>query len=428
LEKIWYERSKMMSTMLDHALLNFDRAIAIGKGAFNPDIALKIRQPKERVELRLSPQMTNGHMHLFKAFIVHHNDALGPCKGGIRMTPNVTLDDVTALAMEMTWKCALIGVPFGGGKSGIVADPSTLNANDKQILIRSYTRGAHRHIHPLVYVPAPDMGTNERDMGHIKDAISYSMGYATTHGSYVTGKPLLLGGIPGRREATGRGVAIATACCLRLLGRSLTGASVIVQGFGNVGSVAATAMAEGGAKVVGVADITEAVYDERGLDIARLTDHVRCTGMLRGCNQGRTMDPARILEMPGDVLVPAAEGNQITGANAAHIQAAVIAEGANGPTTPEADEILTRRGIGVIPDILCNAGGVFVSYLEYTQETQKEQMTEAEVLDRLHRRMKDRFEQVWTLAGSQGWSLREAAMHLAVKNVCEAVMAKGLLP
>jgi len=416
------------TTMLKNALDNFDRACALLGDEFPADLLQKLRHPKERTELTLSPQFSDGRIHTIAAFIVHHSEALGPCKGGIRMSPTVTLDDVTALAMEMTWKCALIGVPFGGGKSGIVADPLTLSPDDKQTLIRSFTRNARRNIHPLVYVPAPDMGTNERDMGHIKDAISYSLGNATTQGSYVTGKPVIMGGIPGRREATGRGVVLTATEALEVLGCSIKGARVIIQGFGNVGAGAAEAFVEMGAKVVGVSDVEEALYEPNGLDVAALLAHVRKSGSLRGAGQGRPVAHDALLEMPCEVLAPCATANQITGKNAARIQAKVIAEGANGPTSPEADVILNQRGVYVIPDILCNAGGVFVSYLEYTQETQQEQMTREEVLARLDRRMKDKFKLVHDTATARHFSTREAAMYLALRNVCAAYVARGALP
>lgn len=420
--------SRNHATMLENALANFQRAVALMGKEITPDWAAKLQVPKERTELRLSPQLSDGRIHTFRAFIVKHSDAIGPCKGGIRMTPTVTLDEVTALAMEMTWKCALIGVPFGGGKSGIVADPSRLRPDDKQILIRSFTRAAHRHIHPLVYVPAPDMGTNETDMGYIKDAISYSLGYATTQGSYVTGKPVILGGIPGRREATGRGVAIAVAEVMRRHGCNPSGARVIVQGFGNVGSVAAHALADAGATVVGVSDAHTALYDPKGVPVSELLHYASRHGSLKGCRLAPRVPHAALLEKPCEVLVPAATGNQITAANAPRIRARWIAEGANGPTTPAADVILHRRGVEVIPDILCNAGGVFVSYLEYTQETQAEQMTAEEVMARLERRMRDRCALVYDTARERRWLPRDAAMYCAVKNVLLALQARGALP
>ena len=416
------------TTMLESALTNFDRAAGLVRGEFDADLLEQVRQPKERSEIRLSPQLSDGHIHTFKAFVVQHNRALGPSKGGIRMTASVTLDDITALAMEMTWKCALIGVPFGGGKSGIVADPVALSARDKETLIRSFTRNAHQHIHPLVYVPAPDMGTNERDMGYIKDTISYSMGYATTQGCYVTGKPVLLGGIPGRREATGRGAALAVAEAMKIRGLHLANAKVIMQGFGNVGSVAAAALAQMGARIVGVSDVNEAVYDAEGLDVPRLLATAKQNQTIRDCGQGQKVLHSELLEMPCDVLVPAATAGQITAANAERIQAKIIAEGANGPTTPEADAILHLRNIFVIPDILCNAGGVFVSYLEYAQEAQQEQMTEREVYRRLLTRMTEKFHAVLETAQSRKLLMRDAAMYLALKTVCAALVARGAQP
>ncbi len=415
-------------SMLHNALENFDRTVPLLRGEFPPDLLAKMRDPKERSELRLSPEFSDGKAHMVKAFVVHHNRALGPAKGGIRMSPHVTLDDVTALAMDMTWKCALIGVPFGGGKSGIVADPDTLSAHDKETLVRSFVRNALRQIHPLVYVPAPDMGTTERDMGHIKDAIAFSRGEATTQGCYVTGKPVLLGGIPGRREATGRGVVATIAEAMRTMGRELKGASAVIQGFGNVGSVAAQALAEQGVRIVGLGDIHAAFYDDAGLDVGAAVAHVAGHRSLAGFTGGRRVAGDELLCAPCDILVPAATGNQITAANAGCIQARMVAEGANGPTTPDADRILEQRGVFTIPDILCNAGGVFVSYLEYTQETQQEQMSEADVRTRLDHRMREKFALVNQTAREHKMSMRQAAMVLALRRVAAALVARGNQP
>lgn len=415
-------------TLLANALANLDKAAAKLDGEVSKDLLCKIREPKERIELRLSPKLSDGKIHVFRAFVVRHSDALGPSKGGIRMTPTVTLEDVNGLAMEMTWKCALIGVPFGGGKSGIIGDARSMTPDDKETLIRSFARHAHRHIGPQVYVPAPDMGTSETEMGYIKDAISYSMGQSTTDGCYVTGKPVILGGIPGRREATGRGVVITACKAMEACGISANEASVIVQGFGNVGSVAAKAMHDLGATVVGVSDLTAAIHDPNGLDIPALVDYTAANGGIKGFPGAKEVDGAQLLEMPCDVLIPAADAGQITIENASRIQAKIVAEGANGPTTPDADEILIDRGVLVIPDILCNAGGVFVSYLEYTQETQQEQMLEEVVQERLQKRMADRFDKVYNLAAEKGMQMRDAAMHLAVRTVCQALTARGYLP
>lgn len=416
------------STILENARFNFERAAALLDGEIETSLLEKMRWPKERIELTLAPQLHDDQTHLFRAFVVRHSVALGPAKGGIRLRAEVTLDDVTGLAMEMTWKCALIGVPFGGGKSGIVVNPEHLAPFDKETLIRNFARNAIRHISPQVYVPAPDMGTNERDMGYVKDAISWSVGHATTQGCYVTGKPVIMGGVPGRREATGRGVAACVLEALAHQGRPAAQTTAIVQGFGNVGSVAAKALAEHGVRVLGVGDLRGAVFHEAGLDLAALERHAAATGSVQGFAQATAIDSKQLLEMPCDVLVPAATEGQIHGRNAACIRAHLVAEGANGPTTPEADAILAERGVVVLPDILCNAGGVFVSYLEYTQETQQEQMTEAEVRSRLQQRMVERFHQVRTLAAERRLSLRDAAMQLAVRTVAAALEARGRLP
>ena len=418
----------MAQTLLHTAMANFEQAAGLLAEEVDKNVIDKLRQPKERMELSLTPMLSDHKLHYFRAFIVRHSEALGPAKGGIRMTPGVTLDDVNGLAMEMTWKCALIGTPFGGGKSGIVADAESLAKIDKETIIRSFAHNASRHIHPQVYVPAPDMGTNEEDMGHIKDTITFSLGVSTTQGCYVTGKPVILGGIPGRREATGNGVTICVEKALAALGRKMKGATAVVQGFGNVGSIAARAMADLGMKIIAISDIRGGTSNANGLDMDALARHAAKTGSVVGFAGGTDISNAAVLETPCDVLVPAAAGGQITAENAGRIQAKIIAEGANGPTTPEADEILLRRNIFIVPDILCNAGGVFVSYLEYTQETQQEQMTEQMVVTRLQQRMSERFEKVYNLSRERKLHMRPAAMYLAVKTVCEAVKARGYLP
>lgn len=415
-------------TILGNALANFDLAAEALKAEVPAEILAKLRAPHERIEVFINPQMEDKHVRQFRCFIVRHSDALGPAKGGIRMTPTVTLDDVTGLAMEMTWKCALIGVPFGGGKAGIIADASKFNAYDKETIIRSFTRNTLRHIGPQLYVPAPDMGTNDRDMGHLKDAISFSEGLATTQGCYVTGKPVVLGGIPGRREATGRGVVIASKEAMKQRGLSASKCTAIVQGFGNVGAVTAVELAALGTKVVGIGDIDGSIYNAKGLDIAKLLVHSKKTGGVKGFEGAESVDGKKLLEMACDLLVPAAAANQITAENAGRIAAKLVVEGANSPTSPAADEILEKRGILVVPDILANAGGVFCSYLEFTQETQQEQMTEKEVNGRLDARMADRYEAVSKLAEERKCPMRDAAMLLAVKNVTAAVMARGMLP
>ena len=391
-------------------------------------IRQKLLQPREKVEMTLNPALPGGKVVNIKVFVVRHNDALGPAKGGVRMTPDVTLDDITGLAMEMTWKTSLIGVPFGGGKAGIQFDPATVSSDAKEVIIRSFTRGAIRHIGPEFYIPAPDMGTNEMDMAHIRDCISYSEGTSITKGCFVTGKPVILGGILGRKEATGKGVVYTVLAMCEKLGLDITKMRIAIQGFGNVGSVAAAKIAKCGAKVTAIADVSGAVLDPDGLDIELLLQHVQKTGCVKGFKNAAPADKNEIFNTDCDILIPAAAGSQITAQNAGKIKARIIAEGANAPTTPQADEILNERGILVIPDILCNAGGVFVSYLEYTQETQREQMTLAEVESRLAGRMKQHLNKVYELAHQKKLTMREAAMDMAVSKVVEAVFTRGLLP
>jgi glutamate dehydrogenase (NAD(P)+) len=415
----------MKNSILQTALHNFEQAAS--RLNLNSYLRERLARPLERAELNISPILPDGRVINVPVYIVIHNDALGPAKGGIRMTADVTLDDITGLAMEMTWKTSLIGVPFGGGKSGIRYDPRTISPQAKEAIIRSFTRGALRHLGPELYVPAPDMGTNELDMAHIRDCIAYSESISITRGCYVTGKPVILGGILGRREATGKGVAYIVAALCGKLGLDLAKMRVAVQGFGNVGSIAALEFARAGAKVVGVADLSGGIVHPRGLDIEALQKYAKGGG-IRGFPQGTDVEGHEILEMDCDILVPAAAGSQITEANVERIKARIVAEGANAPTTPEADAILNRRGILVIPDILCNAGGVFVSYLEYTQETQREQMTLAEVEQRLADRMRRRLDDVWNAAREKGLTMREVAMDVAVSRVVEAHLTRGLLP
>lgn len=393
-----------------------------------PSMVSHLLAPKERIEVSLNPTMPDGkHVHI-KAFVVRHSDVLGPAKGGIRMTPTVSLDEVVGLAMEMTWKTSLIGVPFGGGKSGICCDASSLSPIAKEIIIRSFTRHVARHIGPELYVPAPDMGTNDTDMGHIRDCIAYSAGTAITRGCYVTGKPIILGGVVGRREATGRGVVSTIKAACEKLGIDITKARVAVQGFGNVGFIAAQEIVLCGAHVVAVADVNGAVASEKGIDVNALMAHLQKTGSLNGFAGTKDVSGDDVLTADCDILIPAATGSVITATNAGKIRAKIIAEGANAPTTPEADEILNERGIFVIPDILCNAGGVFVSYLEYTQETQRDQMTIEEVNRRLFQRMSTTFTEVEKTAANKKLTMRQAAMDIAVSRVVSGIQASGFMP
>jgi glutamate dehydrogenase (NAD(P)+) len=420
------KNSQPASTILQTALWNVQQTAA--RLDLDENMARRISEPLEQIRTMVHPMMPDGRILHVQTFVVRHNDILGPSKGGIRMTSTVSLQEVTGLAMEMTWKTSLVGVPFGGGKAGVCFDPTQLQPTEKEILIRAFTRGMRRHIGPEIYVPAPDMGTNERDMGHIRDCISYSDGTSITVGCFVTGKPVVVGGIVGRREATGRGVVATIAAACDRLNLKLSGLRAAVQGFGNVGSVAALSMAERGATVVAVSDVAGATFNKDGLDVPRLAEHAAATGGVKGFTGGQDIAREAVLEADCDILIPAAAGSVVTEENAGRIRAKIIAEGANAPLTPPADEILNQRKTFIIPDILCNAGGVFVSYLEYTQETQRDQMTRDEVERRLAERMQTTFEQVYQRAERTGETMRFAAMDIAVSRVVDGIIARGLLP
>lgn len=387
----------------------------------------RLMDPKESIKLRLSPQLRDGRIHNITAFLVRHSDTLGPAKGGIRMSDAVDESMVATLALEMTLKTALIDVPFGGGKSGICIDPTGMHPDDKETVIRSFVHHALRHIGPEIYVPAPDMGTGEREMGFIKDSIAYGDGQATTRGCYVTGKPLILGGIPGRREATGYGVVITLKKLAERRGLNLASSRVVVQGFGNVGSVVARKISELGATVLAVSDMYGAVYKPGGLDIESLSRYVDQAGTLTGYSDAIPIKDDSFYNLGCDIFVPAAIGGVLDAERASTIRAKIIAEAANGPTTPEGDRVLAERGIDVIPDILCNAGGVFVSYLEYTQETQRDQWTLEDVNARLERRMTNRFDEVWDRAERDGTAPRTAAIRLSIERLLAGIRSRGNL-
>ncbi|NIA14437.1 MAG: glutamate dehydrogenase [Nitrospiraceae bacterium] len=412
--------------ILTTALRSFERAAA---GLGLPDhLYLKLLNPSEKIETSVTPILPDGRVLEIQTFITQHSSILGPAKGGIRMTADVTHDDITGLAMEMSWKTSLIGIPFGGGKAGIRCDAESLSSDEKEIVIRSFTRGSRRHIGPELYVPAPDLGTNERDMGHIWDCISYSSGTAITNGCYVTGKPPILGGVVGRREATGKGVVYTIVAACEQLGLDPGAIRCAVQGFGNVGAVAAAELAALGAKIVAVTDLRGGVFKDDGLDIPSLTAHVVSTGSVNDFVGAEVLDQDSIFGVACDCFVPAATGSQIDAERAATIRARIVAEGANAPTTPEGDEVLDDRGLFVVPDILCNAGGVFVSYLEYTKETQREQITLSGVETRLRKRMQSAFEEVCARAQTNRTAMRQAAMEIAVSRVAEGVLSRGLWP
>src|SRR5581483_3567544 len=348
--------------------------------------------------VRFPVRMDDGQVHTFTGYRVQHSVLRGPAKGGIRFHPDVTLDEVKALAMWMTWKCAVVGIPFGGAKGGVICDPRNMSLNEIEHITRRYTSEISILIGPKKDIPAPDVNTNPQVMAWLMDTYSMQAGYSIP--PVVTGKPLSIGGSEGRNEATGRGVMIVTLEALRRLGISPTDTTVVVQGYGNVGSNAARALAAQECRVVGVSDQYGGIYNPSGLDLAALDEHVLATRSVVGFAGASAISNDELLTLPCTVLVPAALENQITEAIAADLRARVIVEGANGPTTPAADRILFDRGILVVPDILANAGGVTVSYFEWVQGLQSFLWKESEVNERLRDIMTRSFNEVMQVADS----------------------------
>ncbi len=383
--------------------------------------------PKRSVSVTVPVQRDDGRTEVFHGYRVQHHLTLGPTKGGIRYHPGVTLGEVAALSMWMSWKCALMGLPYGGAKGGVACDPGRMSVGELERLTRRYTQEIIPFIGPQVDVPAPDMGTNEQVMAWIMDTYSTHVGHSVP--GVVTGKPVLLGGSVGRREATGRGVAFLVNRAMDVLGLAAREATAIVQGYGNVGSVAAHGLARFGTRVVGVSDVGGAVFNEHGLDLVALDAHVAARRSVAGFAGGTAIPPAELLVQPCDVLVPAALERQITGENAARIRCRVLAEAANGPTTPEADRILEQRPeVFVLPDILCNAGGVVVSYFEWVQDLQSFFWGETEVTDRLYRMLEGAFAQTSKFARERRVSMRMAALATGVERVWRAKRLRGLFP
>ncbi|MEW6753855.1 MAG: Glu/Leu/Phe/Val dehydrogenase dimerization domain-containing protein [Candidatus Latescibacterota bacterium] len=357
---------------------------------------------------------------------VQHVMAMGPTKGGIRYHQDVDLGEVSALAMWMTWKCALMQLPFGGAKGGVRIDPTDLSRGELQRLTRRYIVEIIGMIGPDKDIPAPDMGTDEQVMAWIMDTYSQQVGYAVP--AVVTGKPVVLGGSLGRREATGRGLVYVVEEVCRRKGMPLEGARAVVQGFGNVGSSAARFLAQDGARVIAIGDVTTGIYNERGVDVEAALQYVAANRFLRGFPGGEEITNAELLELPCEVLAPCALQNQITAANASRLQCRLLAEGANGPTTLEADEILEDRGICVLPDILANAGGVTVSYFEWVQDTQNFMWTLEEINHRLRRIMLDAFSRTVERAERQKVDMRTAALMEGIDRVTQAKLLRGLFP
>ena len=387
----------------------------------------RCKWPKRLISVTVPVKLDSGEVKVFFAHRVQHHLTRGPVKGGLRYHPAVDLGEVAALAMWMNWKCALMDLPYGGGKGGIACDPRGMSSGELERMTRRFTMEILPFIGPEIDVMAPDMGTNEQTMAWITDTYSTHQGYFVP--SIVTGKPLTLQGSAGRTQATGHGVAFLASSALHKHNLPVEGATAVIQGFGNVGSYTASTLASYGIKVCGISDVNGAIWNDRGLDVYELREHVAKTGSIVGFAESEPIAPDELLCQPCDVLAPAALDRVITGENAGKLRCRILAEGANGPTTPEADAILDARGdIFVIPDILCNAGGVTVSYFEWVQNLQRFQWTEREVLSKLETLLQKTFEKVLAFATKHGVSQRVAAQSIAIKTVADAKAQRGMFP
>ncbi|MBS1814965.1 MAG: Glu/Leu/Phe/Val dehydrogenase [Acidobacteria bacterium] len=383
-----------------------------------------LRQPAREIIVHFPVTMDDGSIEVFTGYRVQHNVARGPAKGGLRYAPDVSLDEVRALASWMTWKCAVVNIPFGGAKGGVICDPKKMSQTELERMTRRYTAEIIEFIGPEKDVPAPDMNTNEQTMAWIMD--TYSMHMRQTVTSVVTGKPVNIGGSRGRTAATGHGIAVVCDEAIAHLGMKPAETTVIVQGFGNVGSNAAKQLHARGYKVVGIAEWDGGLYNAAGIDIAALAEHKAKTGSVRNFSGAEEAVSEELLMRECDVLVPAATENVITSQNAAGVKAKILLEGANGPTTPRADEILEKNGVFVIPDILANAGGVTTSYFEWVQDRMGYFWTEAEVNERLDRIMTESFREVLRYAKEHGVNNRIAAYMLAVDRVAYTTKQRGI--
>jgi glutamate dehydrogenase (NAD(P)+) len=383
-----------------------------------------VRYPVREITVYLPVQMDDGRFEVFTGYRVQHSIARGPAKGGIRFAPDVNLDEVRALSAWMTVKCAVVNIPFGGAKGGIKCDPSVMSEKELEKITRRYTAEMFEIFGPEKDVPAPDINTNEQVMAWIMD--TYSMHARRTVTAVVTGKPMSLGGSKGRREATGRGIMIMVQRATELLGMKLQGARIVIQGCGNVGGVSAKLLHERGCKIVGISDIHGGIYNENGLDIEALLKHVKEHKFIEGYKNGQQMDNKSILEMPCDILIPAAIADQITAANASRIHAKLIVEGANGPTAPEADRFLEQKGVTVIPDILANAGGVTVSYFEWVQDRMGYFWREDVVNERLEDVLVASFKEVADYTKRFNVNFRTAAYMLGIQRVCDTIKTRGI--
>ena len=390
------------------------------------DIHIRLRYPRRALVVSIPVRMDDGRTEVFMGYRVHHNTALGPTKGGLRYDAEVNMGEVTALAMLMTWKCSLMGLPYGGAKGGVRCTPRVMSKRELESLTRRYTAEIMLFIGPDLDIPAPDLGTDEQIMAWMMD--TYSMTQGKSVPGVVTGKPILVGGSAGRREATGRGIVYVLYQATHSLGEELKGKKIVIQGFGNVGGVAARILWRDGAVIQGISDFKSGVWNSHGLDVRALAEHVKEAGTVEGFPGADAISNRDLLEQPCDVLVPAATGSQIREDNADKIRAKIIVEGANGPTTPEADAILRSRGVLVIPDVLANAGGVVVSYFEWVQGLQFYFWKESEIIARLQEIMTRAFTRVWNASKKDNVDLRTAALMEGVRRVADAHQIRGLYP
>jgi glutamate dehydrogenase (NAD(P)+) len=392
----------------------------------DPGLRRVLREPRRELTVHFPVKMDDGSVQVMTGYRVQHNLGRGPAKGGIRYHQDVTLDEVKALAMWMTWKCAVVGIPYGGGKGGVIVDPKQLSQKELEGLTRRYATEISIIIGPERDIPAPDVNTNAQTMAWIMDTYSMHVGYTVP--GVVTGKPISLGGSEGRNEATARGAVYCIAEAARHIQLDLTGATVAIQGFGNAGSIAAKLMSQEGSKVIAVSDSSGGIRAETGRDIERVMAWKAEHGTVRDFPGSTNITNAEVLETPCDVLIPAALENQITSANVERINARIVAEAANGPTTPEADVRLYQRGIFTIPDILCNAGGVTVSYFEWVQDLNRDFWNEDEVNQKLKGIMVKAFHDTLAMSIKEAVNMRTAAYLLAVDRVASATALRGLYP
>ena len=406
------------------AMENFDHAADALE--LVDDVREMIKYPERILTVGVPVRMDNGRIRHFDAYRVQHSTVRGPAKGGIRYHPNVTLDEVKALATWMTWKCAVVNIPFGGAKGGVTCSPKDMSAGELERLTRRYTSAILPIIGPDIDIPAPDVYTNSQTMAWIMDTYSVTKGYPIP--GVVTGKPISLGGSEGRNEATARGTVFCIIEAARHLGMELPKCRVAIQGFGNAGSIAATLIDAEGATVVAVSDSTGGIHNPNGLDIKRVIGWKKEHGTVQGFPGSTDITNASVLEVDCDILIPAALENQITQRNAGNIKARLIAEAANGPTTPEADQILFRNSKFMIPDILCNAGGVTVSYFEWVQDLNRDHWSERVVNEKLKEIMVKAFQETLAIARREQIDMRTAAYLLAVQRVADATAMRGLYP